>query len=440
VKNQVDSHLLAEEHKIESEYRLRSLLKKFSEDNVEVDRSFQRREVWSKKQKCEYVESFAKGWAVSKFVFAQVREAKEYFEDPCSPTKCTNSKHYYQEMYDRAKYYINIDAQNRLVTLRELYNNEFAFTGWLRNNEGVDVYIKNKFYKDFPESVKLNLEQTATTVTRFNTLTVDELSELYIALNAGVKQSAQEMRNAIKSAIAEWVRDMSSDFAPLFKHLVSKKHIARMVDDELVAKFALSLIREYRQTKDETTSSKGKLNTPVGLPLGKSELDYFYNRGKAAYSIEDEDNSPYLSSELERVEGILYALQDLVISNEGKLNNKIIPARVCWALLHACTHIYDSDCRVLDQDVLYDLVVNTDISLYADSQAKFAAEVKSALKNDRQTPSESAFYHRQSQLPHQSGDRASRSETLIDKLKSSSKFNSLLAKKEVDQIKEDKVA
>ena len=144
-------------------------------------------------------------------------------------------------------YYI-MDGKQRLSTVKEYLNDEFALTTIapitykdIETEEDITVDISDKKYSELPEAVQDILKDTTFSVTYFDNLTDDEERELFKRLNAGKPLSAKSKLLASCKDI-KGLLDIGSH--KLFEEMISDKGHANKNQVTLVAKSYMMMFKD----------------------------------------------------------------------------------------------------------------------------------------------------------------------------------------------------
>lgn len=195
----------------------------FSEGNLIVDETYQRRSVWSEKDKIRLIETVLLNLIIPVLFFWKAET------DPETGASITHI----------------VDGQQRIKAICSYVNNEFK----LRSQELLDASVKdkysNKFFKDLDSDTKkmiwnyqlmvIDIDPVATRadiITMFNRLNLTDYN-----LND------QEKRNSMSGEFAALARELSEASIWEKYHLFTTTDVKRMKDVE----FCASLILLYRE-------------------------------------------------------------------------------------------------------------------------------------------------------------------------------------------------
>lgn len=195
----------------------------FNDGNLVVDDTYQRRSVWSEKDKIRLVETILLNLIIPELFFWKAET------DPETGTSITHI----------------VDGQQRIKAIYSFINNEFKLKPQYLLDEKIKESYSNKYFKDIDANVKkafwnyqlmvIDIDPSATRadiITMFNRLNLTDYN-----LND------QEKRNSLSGEFAALAREISD--APIWeeKHLFTVPDVKRMKDVE----FCASLILLYRK-------------------------------------------------------------------------------------------------------------------------------------------------------------------------------------------------
>ncbi len=151
------------------DFSIYELLRKYKQGKLTLDVSFQRREVWSEKQKCELIESILMGLPLPIFYFKQLDNSS----------------------------YVVVDGKQRLSALFAYLSNEFA----LKNLKILD-FLNTKKFKDLEDELGIYQSQLEDFQIYSHVIlppTPDKiLFDIFDRVNrGGTKLNKQEIRNAL---------------------------------------------------------------------------------------------------------------------------------------------------------------------------------------------------------------------------------------------------
>lgn len=164
-----NSYFSKEVRVTKKDFSIYELLRRFKQGKLILDVSFQRRQVWDEKQRCELIESILMGLPLPIFYFKQLDNSS----------------------------YVVVDGKQRLSTLFEYLNNDFA----LKNLKILDFLNKKKF-KDLEDELGIYQSQLEDYQVYSHVIlppTPDKiLFDIFDRVNrGGTKLNKQEIRNAL---------------------------------------------------------------------------------------------------------------------------------------------------------------------------------------------------------------------------------------------------
>ena len=195
-------------------------VKEFLDDVVEyleADLAFQAGEFsrWSRFQKSCYITALIRGFAPSKFIFADIKECLEY----AGENEQVLDIAYYKEWLMNGVSYLNIDSNNRTINLIAFKDDEFPILpGQYKVDEWMGEIVSgvNDLYSTLPDAVRNKLDESMISVTKYIDVSREELSDLFICINDGKPLNDPEKRNAKTSAIAKIIRELALSYSTRF--------------------------------------------------------------------------------------------------------------------------------------------------------------------------------------------------------------------------------
>lgn len=386
---------------------IKNFVEEYDDEEVFYDERFQRRVVWDQDTTSVFVTSVTRGWArLSTIVFADVRACFKY----AKKMKCRASMTYFQNLLKKGYRWVSLDGQNRSKKMIEFMNNGFPVTAALYDQDDLITTIVNDYFKDMPQRVQDRINSEFLEVKIAPPCLVNELPEVFEALNSGDPLWDHEKRNAYFSPIAGWVRKTRKALDDAMKRVVSEKSAIRMLDDELVAKMAMVLIKN---NPDRKTGEWG---------LSISDLNKFYKMGLGFDEFIDE-GCPYTKSDIDRVEEILTMWNGCITQQKYYAPSQMVARKMSWAILYACEWAYDNDYYV-DSDSYANFFAemkNIDAMLDTDSLAAYSTERTNAMQNgeDPDEIKKGGYYFSWTGLPQKPEARRQRSAALIAEISKS---------------------
>lgn len=213
----------------------------FKEGSLIVDDSYQRRSVWSEKDKIRLVETVLLKLIIPELFFWKAET------DPETGTSITHI----------------VDGQQRIKALYSFINNEYKLKPQFLLNEEIKAKYANKFFKDLDSDVKRSFWNYQLMVIDIDpSASRDDIVTMFNRLNlTDYNLNDQEKRNSISGEFGSLARELSEMEEWDKYHLFSPTDIKRMKDVE----FCASLILLYR---------KGIIDQTNQAPLNEAYEEY----------------------------------------------------------------------------------------------------------------------------------------------------------------------
>lgn len=165
----LNSYVFKEVRVTKKDFSIYELLRKYKQDKLILDVSFQRRKVWDEKQKCELIESILMGLPLPIFYFKQLDNSR----------------------------YVVVNGKQRLSALFEYLSNEFA----LKNLKILD-FLNTRKFRDLEDTLGIYQSQLEDFQINSHVIlppTPDKiLFDIFDRVNrGGTKLNKQEIRNAL---------------------------------------------------------------------------------------------------------------------------------------------------------------------------------------------------------------------------------------------------
>lgn len=344
-------------------------LVKFNITKIYRDPDIQRkRGNWDKPTKNSALSAYNRSRVSASIVLVSVRDCLEYIklQHPLD----TQSIRYYSDRLNEGKEYIVLDGMHKWFdVVTAFFNNEWSFSGSLRDADGKRHIIVNKYYKDLPQRVKDSLNDMTIPFFLVQDAPLAELSTLFIDHQKGKPLNPMQKRHAIRTPLSPWVRTFAESLHGLWPNIAMKRNrsIEASGDYELVAKFLCALVREWR---GELLCEKNNEN----YKLSDGDLDKLYEAGESIQSI-DEDNSPYVPAELARAREIISIFSNIVILGADEGTSKKLQSATMWLMLFAAEYIYDNGLSVDDPVAFCKTVNEIHRSLVKEAKKQYASDL-----------------------------------------------------------------
>lgn len=232
---------------------------------------FQRPESWSASERSKYFSSVLLNRLEGSFVFVDLELALNRLQqiDPND-----RAYKYFDNLLSQMIEKIVLEGNNRLKFFEALLSDEYTIPN------GVYHYVSdphttslsqfvvgkhnNVFSKLDPHIKKVILGRKVV-VSEYTQIDYSGLSQVFINVNSGVPLNAQELRNAMDTPWAEYVRMLRSQIAPLLMKIfpTTKKtnYKKRLVGDELIAEMLDMVINNYKEGETDEYEFKGVTQT-----------------------------------------------------------------------------------------------------------------------------------------------------------------------------------
>ena len=323
------------------------VVERYGSPKMAVVKSFQRRVVWQKHNKNEYIGAVSAGLAVTPVVVADIQSGIDRAREHSDKRSLT----FYKELFTGGARSISEDGQNRIATLIDFVKGIYAFSGCLYDLDDNPREFTNIMLKDLPESYRYAFLNTCRlAVTTISGVPSRNLSDIFISLNSGEPLNTSEIRQAKQTPIASWVRNHAEgtyvDMWPRIGGL--EKKLKRMSDIRMLSEVTLAM---NSHTHDHSLDDK--------------HLDKFYDLGvdRSMSSV-----VAYSPQELHRVEHVLDEVQKTIELQETVPDSKQIPLKTFWALVYVTDHLHNNGYQVDNHEVFYDFIYETDCHLEAESK------------------------------------------------------------------------
>ena len=239
--------------------------------------NFQRPESWSKDDQKKFFISLCMDRVEGVIVIVDVENALYKLQQVAPDDRAISN--IYEPILEAGLEYIVLDGNNRLQFLINLINDIYSIPegryGYIRDPQDHSISVftvkrnKNKF-SDLPKPVQRTLLNRLIIVSEYTQIGYDGLSEVFLNTNSGVFPNAQEIRNALNSPWADYVRALRSEIPQLLGHMFKNFKKRYCGDDWIVdcLDFVLNVKTDERNDEDEvinttyspiTQSSKTKL-------------------------------------------------------------------------------------------------------------------------------------------------------------------------------------
>ena len=219
---------------------------------------FQRPESWSAKERKAYFLSVLMNRIEGTFVFVDVEiaRARVEFIDP-TDISFTYFNNLLKQMIEK----IILEGNNRLKFFEALLNDEYTIPSgsyyYLPDPHSTSltqfvVGKHNNVFSKLPKLVQKAIKGRKVIVSEYTQIDYKGLSDVFVNVNSGVPLNAQELRNALHTSWAAYVRQTRKELAPLLIKMFGNKYKKRLVGDEWIVDTIDMVLNNY--CKDEEIS------------------------------------------------------------------------------------------------------------------------------------------------------------------------------------------
>ena len=384
---------------------LKTFCDDYDEGEVHYSEEHQRREVWSTETLAAFMESVCLGRSqLSTIVLADVKKCLKY----SAGIGDSVSVNYFADVLEKGYRYISLDGQNRSKFIVAFMDNKFPISGTFIDADDEEVKINNKVFKNFPPRLRDRINGGFLNIAIAPACDKNQLSDIFLALNSGVPLNSHEKRNSLITPIAGWVRNESKNLKDALDRAVLEKDAVRMLDDELIAKMTMVLMRNNPASKTNQWN------------LSSTDIDRFYTTGLGFYTFED-DKCPYSPHMIKRVENILSLWGHTMINQTYYPPSKQVAAKMYWATLYVCEWIYDSNYYIPPSsfELFFEKLKELDDELVNKSLTDWQTERNRYIKkgDDPDEVSKNQYYFSWISIPHDAQLRSNRTDKLINSIK-----------------------
>ena len=219
---------------------------------------FQRPESWSAKERKAYLLSVLMNRIEGTFVFVDVEIARARVES-IDPTDISFT--YFNNLLKQMIEKIILEGNNRLKFFEALLNDEYTLPSGTYyylpdpHSTSLSQFVvgkHNNVFSKLPKLVQKAIKGRKVIVSEYTQIDYKGLSDVFVNVNSGVPLNAQELRNALHTAWAAYVRQMRKELAPLLIKMFGNKYKKRLVGDEWIVDAIDMVLNNY--CKDEEIS------------------------------------------------------------------------------------------------------------------------------------------------------------------------------------------
>lgn len=303
------------------------LVSGLKQGDIFVDDSFQRRLVWTEKQKVRLIDTILSGYPMPE-IYLWLQPANE---ETGSQKKSV------------------VDGQQRLTAMSQFTSNEFALSKKHLDTEQQGLPYAGLYWKDFTPELKRSFWEYVLNIRSIPAnVSAEEISDIFRRLNETDKSlNPQELRNAAFNGefiiAAEKITNLESfDSIKIF----TTPQIHRMKDIEFASGLLLFL---RRGLVEENTKSINEAYDEYNDEYDESEedlskVDAFFRRCRNKY---------FTTSEVEGLFSKPVHLFTLFISEMFLFNQGLSVDTICEKLVEFCG-IYTSESKLTEDTVLTD--------------------------------------------------------------------------------------
>lgn len=210
-----------------TDIEIETLVNRIKNEDMDLQPDFQRGEIWTKQKKQKLIDSILRGWKIPPI----------------------HVIHNHDTAVDEV-----LDGQQRLVTIRDFFNNEISIDGNIQPEDARMKGLDGLYYKDLPKDMQRRLRQYSIVVIRLTEYNPEEPAELFYRLNQPMSLTSAEQRNAYIGVTRDQIRELTNKFM----HLGAGKESigfsnSRMAYDEVISKFCYTI--ETGTLKKKITSN-----------------------------------------------------------------------------------------------------------------------------------------------------------------------------------------
>ena len=210
-----------------TDIEIETLVNRIKNEDMDLQPDFQRGEIWTKQKKQKLIDSILRGWKIPPI----------------------HVIHNHDTAVDEV-----LDGQQRLVTIRDFFNNEISIDGNIQPEDARMKGLDGLYYKDLHKEMQRRLRQYSIVVIRLTEYNPEEPAELFYRLNQPMSLTSAEQRNAYIGVTRDQIRELTNKFMDLG---AGKESIgfsnSRMAYDEVISKFCYTI--ETGTLKKKITSN-----------------------------------------------------------------------------------------------------------------------------------------------------------------------------------------
>lgn len=227
-----------------TDVELEVIVNRIQTGDINLQPDFQRGEVWSEAKKKKLIDTILRGWKIP-------------------PVHMIPNKDKIDEV---------LDGQQRLVSIKDFYNNEFAIDGNIQPEDELITSLDGLYYSQLPISIQREFRRYAITIIRLTEYKPEEPAELFYRLNQPATLTAAEQRNAYIGATRDQIKELVIKFEKMGadKDIVGFSN-SRLAYDEIISKFAYMI--EINSLKRKITAGDISKRYREDKPFSKDTID-----------------------------------------------------------------------------------------------------------------------------------------------------------------------
>jgi hypothetical protein len=354
-------------------------------DEIYYDPSFQRPAgCWNKKNSNGYIQSVFLGYASTPVVVANIERCRKF----SLKKEDEESEQYYAKHSKRGYTYISLDGQHRALCLESFVNNKETYSGKVLDDDGNEIIVRNKFFKDLPEEFKISFRNKKIVLQAFERALRADLPLIFKSQNSNSSLTDQQFRNAVQTPLASWTRNLANKHMEMFTKIFPKNNFPKMQPHEFISKFFM-----------HATDCKND--------VGKKSLDAFYQKGEG-----EKFENTYSISAKKKTESILSTLNIVWRGlNKTKISSSknLLPVLLVLDKLHDEPGAYGP---IEDSDKFVNAVQAADLELINASKEQEVLDTKSG-----KTVPTISYYHEKCRINWGSHVRSDRQKELFNKFR-----------------------
>lgn len=190
---------------------LETVVRRISRGNLKLQPDFQRGEVWTPQRKKKLIDTLLRGWQIPPIHVIEVEDTSV------------------SEV---------LDGQQRLVAIRDFFNNKMKIDGNIEPYDEVVNSYDNMCFSDLPKNIQSKLEEMSIRIFTIYEYTSEETAELFYRLNQPVALTSAEQRNAFYGKAREQIKELVNiiDKDEELKKVIGFSN-SRMAYDDIISKF-----------------------------------------------------------------------------------------------------------------------------------------------------------------------------------------------------------